>query len=359
MKKEDLKGIVVRGNNNSYENVCTFLKKTLAFEILNLQVKKNGSSIISKKEGFKEGIKSYIFLLKNISKIKEKETIISIGHYTSLFLFVLNKLHIIHPRKLYWWACFIHSSKMQRILKVILKPLLVQNTNLILFSKCEIQLYKEKMGISENKMISIPYGDWNSEGRNRQITTENLQNKTEENYYFSGGYSNRDYRSLLQTWTKLFPEKKLIIIGSKNNKDLLEYLKKQETTQKNASTSISVMLDMPSEEFDRYLIGARACILPFRENTGASGQSVTLRCMKYHKLIVSTDIYIMREYVKDRVSGFLLKDFDKDLKNTIKLIEIMSDSEKEKMKSEQDSIFNKKFAHEVITSRLVKTLCDR
>ena len=51
MKKEDLKGIVVRGNNNSYENVCTFLKKTLAFEILNLQVKKNGSSIISKKEG--------------------------------------------------------------------------------------------------------------------------------------------------------------------------------------------------------------------------------------------------------------------------------------------------------------------
>ena len=52
--------------------------------------------------------------------------------------------------------------------------------------------------------------------------------------------------------------------------------------------------DLPGDQFDAYLRDAKACIIPLKHDTGASGQSVMLRLMRNRKAIVATDFSIIR-----------------------------------------------------------------
>lgn len=152
-------GVVIRSNQNSYQGTCNFLMDELGFEILSLSEKQT-KTIKSSKEEIVEGTKAIFRILRNLFSIRAYDTIISIGNYTTLFLLVLNKLHFVHPKKLYWWGFFFHSKKMQKIIKWILKPFMSENVRFLLFSECEKELYSSLIGINKRNMIYIPYGDW-------------------------------------------------------------------------------------------------------------------------------------------------------------------------------------------------------
>ena len=114
---------------------------------------------------------------------------------------------------------------------------------------------------------------------------------------------------------------------------------------------INIFFDTSTEVFDEYLKKSIACILPFKENTGASGQSVMLRCMRYNKLVISSDTDIIREYA-DRESIFLIKNYESDLINAINTIKegrqyILTD-----MLRRQNKLYTTRFSYENITTRL-------
>src|SRR5262249_43209485 len=99
--------------------------------------------------------------------------------------------------------------------------------------------------------------DWGS--GHAQVDLETETKIRGADYYFAGGYSNRDYATLISTFSGL--RESLVIICSKLNKDVNE-----ESLPKN----VTVLRDVPGEKFDAYVRQAKACILPLKHDTGAS-----------------------------------------------------------------------------------------
>ena len=331
-----MKRILLRPNKNTYEAACMFMKSQLGFELIEIGYEKS-KSIKSHTKHFIDGLYNIWGVTKNLQNIKNAEIVLSIGDYSTLYLMILNKLHFIHPKVIFWWGFFIHSKKIQKILKVVFKFINSRNVKFIIFSECEKTMYKQSLGFSDTSLISMPYGDWNN-------NPFGLENTAKSDYFFGGGYSNRDYGSLLSSWVKYFPEERRIIIGSKNNKDLVEF-NSQYTGDK-----IKILFDTTTEVFDEYLQKSMACILPFKENTGASGQSVMLRCMRHNKLVISFDTDIIREYM-DEGSVFLIKNYESDLINAVSTIKKGGTNLIEMLKK-QKNLYNSKFSFENITKRL-------
>ena len=149
---------------------------------------------------------------------------------------------------------------------------------------------------------------------------------------------------LIQAWEHI--ERKLVIIGSKNNADLYEY------AQHPTNPRVEVLMDTPSEVFDRYLAGCSACILPFKSDSGAAGQTVALRCMKRGKLIISSRITAMVEYTDNGRTGFLVRNMASELPGFIRKIETHPEM-CQGMLTEQKKLFISNFAYDVITQRLL------
>ncbi len=332
-----MKRIILRPNENIYSSVCQYLKDNLSFEVTEF-FSGSGKTFKTRKEHFFEGIHSVSSLLKNRSKLKNADVVITIGNISNILLLFMNKLYFIRPKAILWWGFFIHSKKAQSIFSKILKILNSQNVKYVVFSECEITMYQKALGIEQESMIYIPYGDWAN-------TPNDFERKNEiGDYFFCGGYSNRDYRSLLDGWVKNLSQEKLVLIGSKNNTDLVEF------NDHYTGELIKILFDTPSEVFDDYLSRAKACILPFKENTGASGQSVMLRCMRLNKLVISMDTDIMKEYV-DEDSAILIHNYDQDLVNAVKEINCNPVGCIEMLKKQQQ-LYLTKFSYQTITRRL-------
>ena len=329
--------VIIRSNNNAYSGACKYMHDKLGFQVLEIS-HKNGKSIKSGKEQIVDGFRSIKGILRYQPELKNADILISIGNISNIWLLLLNKLHIIKTKVLLWWGFFIHRKKVQSILKIVLKALNSNNIKYLLFSECETAMYQQTIGISAKSMVYIPYGDWEN------LPTSYNSEEHGGDYFFGGGYSNRDYRSLLTGWNRYLPNERLILIGSKNNPDLVEF------SNSYKGDKIKVLFDTPSHVFDEYLICSKACILPFKENTGASGQSVMLRCMRLNKIVISTDTDIMKEYV-DNGSAFMIQNYDKDLLNAVELV---NNNPKlcEEMLIRQQKLYLTKFSFMEISKRL-------
>ena len=333
------KRLILREVRKAYEIPSCYLRDHAGFEIMDL-LDQDEKPIQSKGAWLRQGMKSWGRMLRCLGRIRRGKQVVLIGNYMSLFAVLLNKLHLIHPDRLYWWGFQIRGARMQQLLRYAFRVLYSENLRFILFSGYEKSLYAERLGLKEEAFLSLPYGDW------AHLAEDSSEEDSSDGaYYFSGGYSNRDYAGLISAWEGI--DRELVIIGSENNRDLLSY------TRQSGRPNVKVLLDTTSDVFDRYLAGAKACILPFKSDSGAAGQTVALRCMKRGKLIVSSRISAMVEYTDNGRTGFLLRDFSAELPKTIDQIE--TEPEKcENMLKEQKKLFEERFSYDVVTKRLLE-----
>jgi glycosyltransferase involved in cell wall biosynthesis len=174
----------------------------------------------------------------------------------------------------------------------------------IVFSEFEIGLYQARLGIARERMHFLPYGDWSAE------RCEAAPETAAGDYYFAGGYSNRDYPALIAAFRPI--PARLVIVCSALNKEIVDA---------DLPANVTVLRDLPSPAFDAYVRNAKACIIPLKHDTGASGQSVMLRLMRNRKAVIATDFGSVRGYVIDGESGLLVTDLERDLPAIIARIE--------------------------------------
>ena len=336
-------GIIISEKAKSYEASTDYMVNNLDFTRLDL-IKEDETPIQSKRAWFMQGMKAILSVLTKISLLWKYDSITVIGSYTAMFMIFLNRLHIVHPGKLYWWGFFIHSRRVQRVLKVYFKLFYSKNVQFIVFSKNEQELYRERLGLPKEAFVYIPYGDWKDEG-----LLSGRKPLKECGYFFSGGYSNRDYKTLIKAWE--LSSEKLVIAGSRNNLDLMEYLSGPHDRQ---NANIEVFLDISPDKFDSLLKGATACILPFKDDTGASGQTVALKSMRFGKPVICSRIKAMEEYIDEGVSGEILDNMELQLAKIAYVLCRRTDI-LEKMVKEQDRIFLERFSYSAVTKALRQT----
>lgn len=110
-------------------------------------------------------------------------------------------------------------------------------------------------------------------------------------YVFSGGYTNRDYDTLIAAARDL-PDVPFVIVSSRLNR-----------LRGGLPPNVRHLLDIDLRSFQNLLAGSRLVVIPLKENVGASGQMVALAGMQFSKAVVYPDFDTVSQYFVDGISG--------------------------------------------------------
>ena len=280
-----MKNIFIKTYKEQWNAPTSVLRKKLKFSILSLNCKPY-PAIPNWRKLFLYELSYIVALIKNFKRINNAHVIIC-PNYLAIFLLLLKKLKVLKADKLCWFGMFIHNPKILRAVGKIVKLLFPGDKSfyVIVFSSGEVDIYAKKWNIPRENFIYIPYGDWSDE-------TLYLESTKIGDYYFSGGYSNRDYPSLIEIFKNT--KYKLVIVASKKNTDLVEYERNNIIP-----SNIRIFYDLGKDEFNKYLVNSKAVIFHMKYNTGASGQMVALNSMRNKKLIISSYTDVLDDYFKN------------------------------------------------------------
>lgn len=218
------------------------------------------------------------------SALAPGRTVVVTGHILLPFLlYNALRLRTTPETRIYVFGLFFHSTRLMRIYGLLARVLLTKNVRFIVFSKADIALYARFFNLPRTHLSYVPYGS----GPIRGVTA------TTGSYCFAGGYSNRDYDTLIAAFRQL--DYHLIICCSCSNHLSAEL-----------PPNVTVYRDRPRREFAELVAGAYLCILPLHDGVGASGQSVTLQYMQFGKPIVATRVTATEDYLNETNAVFVL-----------------------------------------------------
>lgn len=298
--------ILVQPGHNAFPDMAAFIAEKFGFDLLQLSDFEIHRAQ-SKWAHLRGLVRQCFELLGWLGPLRRCRVVIAIGPI-SYFIKLLHRLGLVRYERSFCLGWHVRSPRWFPVFRA-LGRLDGAGDHYIVFSEWEIGLYEKHLGIARERMHFLPYGDW-SPARPGSGAPDAILEPTAGDYYFAGGYSNRDYPALIEAFRTI--PAKLVIIGSALNKEVVD---------SELPANVTMLRDVPGDVFDAYVRGAKACIIPLKHDTGASGQSVMLRLMKYKKAIVATDFGSVRGYVVDGESGLLIGDMARDLPAIISRLE--------------------------------------
>lgn len=329
---------IVRHCRNAHPHVCEYFVRKHGFSDLCRLPRDSGSK--SKVAHFRDLIVDLIYVLRNLRSIRDAREIIAIGPMAVTIALLLKLGLLPSCRRMYWFGLFIHNPRWLRFLRYPFRILDSRGIQYVLFSEFEKTLYTKWLSLRENRMCYVPYGDLSEQKVCQEAGVNVVKEIEEKGFFFSGGYSNRDYISLIETFKNL--PYKLVIVCSRLN---------TEVDESTVPPNIKVLRDVPSELFDAYVRASKACIIPIAHNTGAAGQSCLLRYMKNRKVIVATDTRIVREYITNGVSGILVKDNGRSMAMAVRAVATNGETYRSYADAAYERFVNS-FSREAIARRL-------
>lgn len=294
-QKQAYKNIVLRESANAYGPIVEFLAKNHSYEVYNLG--KKAESIRSKVSYGISLVWQTVRLFAVRKRLRDCDTIFSVG-YVTIPLKLFARLGLFNYRKCFWFGFFVHSTRWDAIFR-LQRLLDTEKDHYILLTEFEVELYANRFGIRRDCLHYFPYGHWDLTDESSSIPPAGV---TPFQYYFSGGYSNRDYVPLIEIFRKL--DVPLVVICSRLNTEIDSIP---------LPSNVTVLRDVSLPKFRSYLRHSKACIIPLKEDTGISGVSVILQAMRFGRLIIVSDMGVIRGYVENGKSGYVLKDFKTEL----------------------------------------------
>lgn len=234
-------------------------------------------------------------------------TVVALGHF-AFAVKLLARLKLIRYQRLFCSNFFVRSPRWFPIFRMLAR-LDTPKDHYLIYSKSESALYSEQLGIDPKRLHFIPCGDWRPAGWS-DADIGGTMPAFPDGYYFSGGFSNRDYAGLIEVFRRV--EAPLLIVCSKLNTEIDEA---------SLPANIRVQRDVPSAAFDDYIQHSKCGIVPLKYDTGSSGQTVVLRMMRYAKPVVVSDVGAVQDYVEPGVSCYMVRDLAHELPQILTAIE--------------------------------------
>jgi glycosyltransferase involved in cell wall biosynthesis len=293
--------VLVQPGRNAFPDMSAYISERFGFEVVQLSDYEIHRAQ-SKWAHLRGLARQSCDLVRSLRRLRRRRVVIAIGPISYLIK-LLRRLGLVRYDTSFCLGWHVRSPRWFPVFRA-LSRLDGSGDHYIVFSEWEVALYEARLGISRDRLHFLPYGDWSG------AADPAPPPHNDSGYYFAGGYSNRDYPALIAAFRTI--PARLVIVCSALNKELdgLE-----------APPNVTVLRDLPSDRFDAYVRDAKACIIPLKHDTGASGQSVMLRLMRHRKAIIATDFGGVRGYVVDGESGRLVKDLVRDLPAAIAAIE--------------------------------------
>lgn len=290
VRSADRSSLIFRHSSDLYPAVVDFLAHEHGYE--ELHVTGDKPIIRSKASLAVDTAADCAFVVRHLKAFRRADRIVAFG-YAAIPVMLLARAHVIKPQRIVWFAFMVHDRRMFPAFRILLRSVLGPASKLLVFSRFERSLYAKHLGVSEDDIVVTAYGSWADQEPEIAPTCNDG-----DSYFFSGGATNRDHLAAIEVFRDL-PDQKLVVAGSR--------IKNPELHDVDVPSNVTVLFDIPSERFEALVRGAAACILLMQEDTGASGQETAVRCMRHGKVVIASDTAILREYIANGESGFLVK----------------------------------------------------
>lgn len=267
---------------------------------------KENERFISKLQLIKREFICVLKLLFKIRILRNRKIFCTGGYYALLFLHKFFKPLLGRSSEIYIFNFYLHAAGKSKVVQLILKFLFNNDQcTLIVQSPKEISYYKKI--IPSLKITFVPYCS-----DPIFIQEEDRVQKIEGNYIFTGGYTNRDYQSVINCATKL-PSELFVIAASSLNVEL---------NKMSIPENVILFYDISNIEFECLLFYSQIVIVPLKDDVGSSGQMLSIRAMQNKKPIVYCDISSISYYFRENTGiPYSLNNENSMLSALTKLIE--------------------------------------
>ncbi|MEZ5935263.1 MAG: glycosyltransferase [Alphaproteobacteria bacterium] len=288
-------------------DIARFLADSHGFDTL---YRTEGNPQVKRSKWFfvKQILLDMLFLVSRRREIRTYSHIVALWH-SSLAFIILKRLGLIDYERLLWFGFSVRSPFWAKIYRQVAK-LDLEHIWFVVFTEKEVDDYSQRLGIDPQHLLFIAHGDWPQPIDLPELFTRDPDLDLTTPYYFTGGFTNRDYRPVIEAFRGL--DQRLIIVCSRSNDDVVE---------DELPPNVQVYRDITFPEFELLLSGAKAVIIPLRQDSGAAGHSVLVRSMRNGKIVIANAFRIMDNYVDNGIDGVLLKDMAAELKPTLLAIE--------------------------------------
>jgi len=231
---------------------------------------------------------------------------------------------------------------------MLLRFLFKEGDSLIVYSQFEKDLYSDSFGLKISDIHYVPLVFDPEPGL--PIQSEYTKKADWKNlpgeFYFSGGYSHRDYATLIDVFRTI--DATLVICSSRLNREL-------ETL--NIPENVILLNDVSRDDFAELIKRSKACLVLIKSDSGAAGQLFAIEAMYYEKIIIASSTSILRELISHKENGFLVLDAAADIPVIIREIEHLSaDFDLMRKKAKQKILENNsKTAYNVHLDAALKT----
>ncbi|NJO36347.1 MAG: glycosyltransferase [Rhizobiales bacterium] len=249
-----------------------------------------------------------LFLASRRGKIRSYGHIVALWH-SGLAFIVLKWLGLIDYERLLWFGFSVRSPFWAKIYRQVAK-LDPADTWFVVFTEKEVDDYAQRLGIDPQRLLFIAHGDWPQPIDLPKMFAPDPDLDLATPYYFTGGFTNRDYRPVIEAFRGL--DQRLIIVCSRSNDDVVDA---------ELPSNVQVYRDITFPEFELLLSASKAVIIPLRHDSGAAGHSVLVRSMRNGKIVIANAFRIMDNYVDNGIDGVLLEDMAVELRPTLLAIE--------------------------------------
>lgn len=213
----------------------------------------------------------------------------------------------------------------------------------ICFSTNEVTYYAKLFPRHKNKFLFTALGGFPTDLRRLKLNNKNI-----EDYIFSGGTSNRDYKTLLRAveGTNLY----LKIIGKRMNfKDL--------NSARNLP-NIELLEDIYGQDFVQMMYNSKIVVIPLLNPNISSGQEVLIKAMELGKPIIATNVAGIIDYVIPDYDCVLVPPQDNE-QLRYQILELLSNPDKPRTLGENArKSYLKKFTFESFIKRVISLLAD-
>jgi glycosyltransferase involved in cell wall biosynthesis len=275
---------IVSDFRGSYHYVVDKLVADTGATLIELDPGRTSDRLISKARILRQLLTPRQLRLGN--RWTEADVVLVIGWYL-LTLLLLMKLRLIpRPRRLVAMGTFIHDARVRRLVNIVLRELKMRELEFIVFSDAELRELVVSVRMPPDRVHKVLYRD--------KLEPVMDAPQGPGNYVFTGGYSNRDYKTFFAAVGGL--DVNVVAVASSLS-DL-----------RDAPENVDLRLDVSWDEFESLLAGCDLLVLPLRQGGEASGQNVFFRGIRYEKPVVATRHDSLIEYLGADYAGFVPAD---------------------------------------------------
>jgi glycosyltransferase involved in cell wall biosynthesis len=229
-------------------------------------------------------LRNFARLLRTLRLYRGRWLIVSMtGHYSSLALARLLRVLGRQPR-VFLFNFYLHALGTRGLVKRTLRVLLGSHVRIVCQTEDEVRYFSEIRADVTLDHVPFCHGPF--------MKHEWIGNN---DYIFSGGYSNRDY-DLLMKCAARFPQQRFIIACSNLNR-----------IDEPPPPNVLIIREQSWEAFHVTLGHSRIVVVPLRERVGSSGQMVTLAAMEAGKPTIVPDAGGLSQYIDEGATGFVYR----------------------------------------------------